>query len=346
MSTGGDRKHELLAHEWTTLQTLWISCRPDQKTLDDNPGVRKEVEAIDRLFPTEAEKWQSGAEQWGRLNEAEQRIGRFLTADQLAIEFRTLLARARERSLPSLKMHESNEKLFPLPPPDSQVKPEQRSAYLAFLYEWQAHLIEGRFHRRLRGETAVRLFGFGAIAVTLSFLPFLVFWITTHGTKLSLDQVATAHQFQPILGLLIAAAFGILGAFFSRLMSFQTKLATLGFDEVMNLYQPRMLLIRLLIGMMGAGIFYYILRAGLVAGTAFPNLATLTIGEPFGWKLNSQGVFLKDGEGTPAANGMMILAPSVELAKLAVWSFLAGFSERLIPETLERTEGRVKEKQG
>jgi hypothetical protein len=42
-------------------------------------------------------------------------------------------------------------------------------------------------------------------------------------------------------------------------------------------------------------------------------------------------------------SGLSILAPTEDLAKLLVWSFLAGFSERLIPDTLERVETHARD---
>lgn len=83
----------------------------------------------------------------------------------------------------------------------------------------------------------------------------------------------------------------------------------------MNLYQWRMLFLRILYGMIGAIVFYYFIRSGLLGGTAFPVLTR-----------------------APPTDGVTgsIPAPSQDIAKLIVWSFLAGFSERLVSDALNR----------
>ena len=334
----GEDKNEIIAHEWTTLETLWEGCKGNV--------AEPERKRIQELFPVEADRWRSGAEQWGKLNQAEQLVGMHLSGHQLAIEYDTLLALARSRGLSSIATHEANKKLFD--GATDEAKPEQRAAYLALLHDLQSSFIETRFNRRLRRETAQRLFCFGLGVLGLAIAPLVVFWLVHKADILAPGGVASAHQLfssAPVFGLATVMGFGVLGAYFSRLMAFQTKLATLSFEEVMNLYQTRVLLVRLVVGLIGALIFYYVLRAGLVAGTAFPDLSRISVGEQLVWKLGSDGIAASQN-GKLVPSGLTILAPTTELAKLIVWSFLAGFSERLISDTLERTEAQSKKNEG
>jgi hypothetical protein len=65
--------------------------------------------------------------------------------------------------------------------------------------------------------------------------------------------------------------------------------------------------------MFGAMIFYFLMSSRLLGGSLF-------LGDP------------------PDA-------PIIDFAKLLVWSFIAGWSERLVPETLQRTENAARASQ-
>jgi hypothetical protein len=335
-----ERKNEIIAQEWTTLSTLWDGCKAsviDEKTRND----------IDALFSISS-KWSSGPEDWYNLNLAEQRVGQHLEATQLAVEYQNLLELAGKRQIAPLATHQKNAELFSTPAPEGVTLERQRAVYLSLLHTLQSDFIETRFRRRLRSETAIRLFRLGLCVLGLAVLPLLIylaaFQLTVGRQATALDSVAKGHELfsnEPIFGLMMVAGFGILGAFFSRVMSFQSKLSTLGFDDVMNLYQMRMLLIRLLYGMIGAIVFYFVLRGKLVGGSAFPDLSQISMGEQIVWKAGADGVaVVKDGSKLDPS-GLTILAPTADLAKLLVWSFIAGFSERLVPETLDRTEAQA-----
>jgi hypothetical protein len=335
------RKNEIIAQEWTTLSTLWEGCKaalaPDDK-------IRTEIDA---LFPT-GPKWSSEPEDWYKLNLAEQRVGAHLDETQLAVEYQNLLDLARRRKIEPLSTHEKNAALFSTPPSQGVPLERQRAVYLSLLHTLQSDFVETRFRRRLRSETATRLFCFGLCVMGLALLPIVIylaaFWWTGGGRLLTPDDDARGHRLfssEPIFGLMMVAGFGVLGAYFSRVMSFQSKLSTLGFDDVMNLYLPRMLLIRLLYGMIGAIIFYFVLRGRLLGGSFFPDLSQISMGEQVVWKAGADGIAIVKEGSRLAPSGLTILAPTPDLAKLLVWSFVAGFSERLVPDTLERTEAQA-----
>jgi hypothetical protein len=76
-------------------------------------------------------------------------------------------------------------------------------------------------------------------------------------------------------------------------------------------------------GAIFAVLLYMIIRAGLVEGQLFPKLQEATEEKQLGIQLKT--LFT---EGKPAS--------AIEYAKLIVWSFLAGFAERLVPDTLSQ----------
>lgn len=336
------RPNEIIAHEWSTLRTLWNGCR---QSVEDE-GTRRE---IDGLFPSVSGS--SDAKSWHELNFAEQSVGAHLTAAQLAVEFQTLLGIAKSRGTASLDTYKSKENLFSALTEETKNLDQHRAIYLSLLHTLQADFIEGRFRRQLRRETATRLFIYGLAVLALALLP-LVFYLTRMSEiadgKLKAGLLAeglTLFSREPSFGLMTVAGFGLLGAYFSRAMSFQSKLAQVGFEDVMNLYQGRMLVLRLLYGLIGAIVFYFILRAGLIGGTAFPELSKISIGEQIVWKADANGIPISAGEGKLQLSGLTILMPTSDLAKLLVWSFLAGFSERLVPDALSKTEAQAKGKE-
>jgi hypothetical protein len=83
--------------------------------------------------------------------------------------------------------------------------------------------------------------------------------------------------------------------------------------------------------MIGVIIFYYFLCSGLIDGSAFPKLSGVAVGT----SKKELGLAELD-----------VLAPTMNLAKLLVWSFIAGFSERLVPTTLDRVDQQAKKTEG
>lgn len=224
---------------------------------------------------------------------------------------------------------------------------EQRSVYLTFLQKLQSDFIETRFRRQLRKATATRLFWVGVGVIVLAIAPLAVYLYQWRLQAPPTPGSIVGHQLfssEPVFGLTLVAGFGLLGAYFSRVMSFQSKLAMIGFEDVTNVYQFRMLALRLIYGAIGAVILYFLLRGHILGGSVFPDLSQISIGEQPVYKAGVDGITLvkKDGGGGYEPAGL-ILTPTPDLAKLLVWSFVAGFSERLIPETLERTEAQAKQ---
>jgi hypothetical protein len=319
------RYDEIIENEWTSLRSLWEGCRASVK--DDE--IRQEIDA---LFKREGREGLSEARDWHDLNLAEQRVGAHLLPAQLDAEYQCLLDIARERKEMFLTAYEERAKLFANPTPE--VLDQQRAVYLSLLQRLQSSFIEKRFQRQLRRETAKRLFFVGSCILALAVLPLALFfgWLRYHGYPVDKDEHHWLFYLEPVIGLTAIIAFGALGAFFSRAMQFQQKLATLVFDDVMNLYQTRVLLLRFLFGSIGAIVFYFVLRGQLISGSLFPNLSQGSVNE------NYFGGFFPPG-------GLTISAPLMELAKLLAWSFIAGFSERLVPDVLERAEAAT-EKSG
>jgi hypothetical protein len=139
-------------------------------------------------------------------------------------------------------------------------------------------------------------------------LALLFFAVWTAYMVLSKSPAGDVHL------LIFAALAGTWGAAFSMLGSLKSRLTASELDD-MKLMRPWvMLLSRALIGTGAGCVLYFFLRSGLLGGSAFPQLTTLDT----------------------AAE-----VPRKDLALLIIWCFIAGFSEKLVPSILEKTESRA-----
>jgi hypothetical protein len=131
----------------------------------------------------------------------------------------------------------------------------------------------------------------------------------------------------PNYGLFTAMSFGLLGAYFSRLTSLRFE-AEMTVEDAENRYGWPSLIIRGSVGMFGALIIYFLLGTNLLGETVKPDFADLAFRPvPVVTLLSSKSVD--------------VLIPSASWCLLLIWSFLAGFSERLVPDSLARAEGQV-----
>lgn len=130
-----------------------------------------------------------------------------------------------------------------------------------------------------------------------------------------------------------ALVSGLFGALFSRLIFLQRNARSMTLGAIADAGHWLTILLRGIVGMCGALIVYFFLQSGLVTGSIFPEFRDLGI-EIFSWPNPPQG------QGTDLRNGITthILLADKALALLVIWSFLAGFSERLVPNILASTE--------
>ena len=118
--------------------------------------------------------------------------------------------------------------------------------------------------------------------------------------------------------MLLAAIAGCWGAAFSMLTGLKTRTDASKLEDLKLTRRFHLLLIKILVGVGAALILYFFLRSGLLKGDAFPDLSRRLPD-------NATGNCLGDTWNI--------------WAFLIVWCFLAGFSEKLVPSLLAKTEG-------
>ena len=132
-----------------------------------------------------------------------------------------------------------------------------------------------------------------------------------------------------IIGILYTSvAFGFLGALFSRLITLQRQWSAMALDELYNARAYHYIILRASIGVLGALVVFFFLQSGLVQGKVFPNFSELSM----------TSVHFSSAVGEQLRWPTRLLLPSADLALLIMWSFLAGFSESLVPTVLSGTE--------
>ena len=174
-----------------------------------------------------------------------------------------------------------------------------------------------RFYARplIKKATSITVFA-GLIALIIFIIPYCVLYAYYYENN-ELRNLPWAW-----LPLYTALSAGLFGTFFSRLLFLQFNVSTLSLEAIRDARDPMTIIFRAIVGTCGALIVYFFLQSGLINGSVFPDFKELGI-----VKYTS-----KDGI------QLTVILPSAQLSLLVVWSFLAGFSERLVPNILASTE--------
>ncbi len=126
----------------------------------------------------------------------------------------------------------------------------------------------------------------------------------------------------------VTTFFGFLGAYLSRLIAFKNGAAQLSFDDLENGYAWHFLFVRLLVGGLSALVVYFVIAGRLIGGELFPD--------PGGATADGFGVLWQ------AFEDDSYTGPTANFAKLIVWCFIAGFSERFLPDSLSSLEVKTR----
>lgn len=160
-------------------------------------------------------------------------------------------------------------------------------------------------------------FTFGAIAAIVILL-FTTMLYLAIGNKHAADPNWAQIPFRQLPGLVVAMVAGLFGASFSMLIQSHNRVAEGTLEDLSVAASWPTLLLRGLVGVGAATIFYFFFNSGLLEGNLWPELAQIG--------------FDSLTDSAPR------VVPNQHLCLLVIWCFLAGFSETLVPNLLASTE--------
>ncbi len=282
-----------------------------------NQGLRDQ--RIDLLIDPIASDHKANATNWAIPNEIEILLVRLMPEAELSAEVESALATAERISVPSLTGLKRRMEATP-------VTAERQALLATLLRDTHNRFAQRRSERVARKIVADRMtwLGFG-----LTLMMVVVFCALGSGVfrpAVGNDQLELLVKYN----LLVTTFFGFLGAYLSRLIAFQTNGAALGFDDLENGYSWHFLMVRLLVGGLSAVIVHFVISGNLIGGELFPSPGAADGG--------GFGSLWTDFD----ADGMAYSGPSANYAKLIVWCFISGFSERFLPDQLGALEAKSK----
>jgi hypothetical protein len=272
---------------------------------------------------------QSG-ETWSDAYQIEQLLVDMFGEHHLEVELQSRLLECESNLRPGLAAHYV--KLAA-----TLKEPAERRALLARLVndlQWRYTVSEVKraYSKDITRTTGlIFILGIGAFAAA-------VFGIALGGKALSTAGWEAAY-------LLLAGLAGAWGAGFSMLASLKSRMDAADLNDLKLMKSGWILWSRPLIGVGAACILYFFLVSGLLGGAAFPTpkpeTKQVATSQNPSATTTSQSAAVQDGGGSAAPPAIGGRFTSEGLALLVVWCFIAGFSERLVPALLAKTEGRV-----
>lgn len=253
---------------------------------------------------------------WNIPNEIEILLVQLKTGPDLDVALDSALLTAEKIGVPSFAtLSKRREGL--------EVDNEKQALLAKLLRDTHNRYAARRLEREERWKAAGRMARLGAILTGLVVAILIVLGLepnfTLWGTAYRLDHLALARQ-----NTVVCVFFGILGAYLSRLIAFQNGSAKLSYDDLRYGYSGKYLFVRLLVGALSALIVYFVIAGRLIGGELFPA--------PEG-----AGGF---GSLWQSYDDAKYSGPTSNFAKLIVWSFIAGFSERFLPDSLSALEAK------
>lgn len=328
-----EASQEKLPLEVDTLETRFATV--DSSSLANIPRGK---DIYDQIAAILAKRSAARELTWNDRFRIESKLGYLRSGEVLRAEITRTLRWAKEDGVPSADILE--EAYTALLKTADPTKSADDNVLRDFLLEIVSTI---NAHRRLKfiiGKLQAKAARKILFLVSLILLAIFFFFVEAAPPELAKTRAASLIQFVSItkaefenthfaaqFGLYTSALFGLLGALFSRLLTVMQPRKVLAIDELYNAATFRYILARGMIGILGALVVYFFLQSGLVEGNVFPKFKELGL----------EAISSPGGDNWPTR----FFLPSRGLALLIVWSFIAGFSESLVPTILSNTERQL-----
>ena len=179
----------------------------------------------------------------------------------------------------------------------AQTAEERLATFLCLLDDLQFRYVKRALDRTTRKSIGKRLNYLGMVLILPMVLSLLYIFLNNQ------SPAVTKYHF------IVVIYFGMVGAYLSRMYAFQGAVDTLDYDALKSNFPLWNVFVRLIMGVIGAILMYLLIIGGLLGGQLFPSATIKEL-----W--------------TAAPFDM----PTPDFAKLLIWSTIAGFSERFIPD--------------
>ena len=302
---------------------------------DERPELQKLYDrGVSLLSNTEAT--------WQDIYEAQQIRTRLIPDDELTAALQRELGQAHHLNMDTAAIAM---RLNPGETGGDGLTPAEARTHLVNLVgdvQWERH--KRYLRRRLRSSYMMKVCRSTLIVGPIFFLA-LIWGVMANRDGNTISNFA--NDFLRYPGLLVAISSGILGAWFSMLVTVDKRLSGLTLEELRVAQNASTLIGRMIFGASAAVIFYFLLRSGLVSATILPNIEQIgfdAISDVDAKKAPSNATAAADANNAadaastekPAAT-IKGYVPSTNLCLLVIWSVLCGFSEKLIPSALNKS---------
>jgi hypothetical protein len=314
--------------EW--LQSRGCLSAGELQLLEETIANRRDLENSAPGVHTEASAWTE-------VYRLERMMALLVPLDSLIAEINIRLEEAAAEGVPSLPrlraaVTEAETRALDRSktPPEVRTseEPTLRAILLEILEEFHWTSQRKFYARPIQKRATRRIVWAGLLSFAAFVFPYLCIYVKVSGSDVENGLIPVPVDLLVGLPFYTALTAGVFGAYFSRLLYIQKYGGSMSVGELKAARELASIILRGSVGMCGALIVFFFLRSGIVDGSLFPKFDDLTVKEGFIPLFTD-----KQGDST-----VRQILPSQALALLAIWCFLAGFSERLVPSILSSTE--------
>jgi hypothetical protein len=311
----------------TDVQELWLALRVSLKALnlrlnrksDGNGGTEAIDPEVDRLLAD----CDPEARTFERLYEARLRLAALMEDDDVRLDAARRFAEAAQIGVPSAT---ALEKEFLAA--DTADAKRRKMVYMALLDDIHLRYQRRSLDRRERRQKAGILNLIGFVLTIPAIIAMAYVLGPARGTDL--DNLKT---FIESLHIVAVIWFGVIGAYLSQMFALHAAMRTIEYDALSTEFNVSVVVFRLMIGALGALLMYFLIVGQFLDGQLFPDWA-----DGKSW-ITTKNVGAPIQDVVPGGNRPLATPPSrpigtlsKEFAQLLIWSTIAGFSERLIPD--------------